>query len=192
MPHIHFHFGNDLEEDYNVRIVNDGNGTLTIDASDGTFVPGPLVAGESILYPAWEKLRVEGAVSLNLGTGTDPQNPAAVLTSEASGYGLIIKARGGTHFDLYVDPGGSIGIGTASPSSKLEVNGNVTVSGNIAAKYQDIAEWVSARERIPAAGLRQIAARRRGCDGGDGRCLHAADRTRTGGGGFAAGSDDGV
>jgi hypothetical protein len=31
------------------------------------------------------------------------------------------------------------------------VVGDVTVTGNIAAKYQDVAEWVPARDRIPAA-----------------------------------------
>jgi hypothetical protein len=43
---------------------------------------------------------------------------------------------------------GSVGIGTTTPSTKLQVvgdttlTGNLTVSGNIAAKYQDVAEWV--------------------------------------------------
>jgi hypothetical protein len=59
---------------------------------------------------------------------------------------------------------GNVGIGTTTtPSSKLQVNGDLTVSGtgnisatgtisggNVIAKYQDIAEWVSAREAMPA------------------------------------------
>jgi len=40
--------------------------------------------------------------------------------------------------------GGKVGIGTASPTSMLHVAGNVAVDGNIAAKYQDVAEWVEA------------------------------------------------
>jgi hypothetical protein len=41
-----------------------------------------------------------------------------------------------------VDATGNVGIGTVSPTSMLHVTGNVTVDGNIAAKYQDVAEWV--------------------------------------------------
>lgn len=46
--------------------------------------------------------------------------------------------------------GGNVGIGTASPTEKLEVTGNVKVSGNINAKYQDVAEWVESAEKLTA------------------------------------------
>jgi hypothetical protein len=46
---------------------------------------------------------------------------------------------------------GNVGIGTTTPSSKLHVNGDVTVTGNISAKYQDLAEWVPARHAIAPA-----------------------------------------
>jgi len=62
---------------------------------------------------------------------------------------------------------GSVGIGTQTPGSKLDVNGNTNISGNINvagngtttgnitldgtihAKYQDVAEWVLTSEQIP-------------------------------------------
>lgn len=43
---------------------------------------------------------------------------------------------------------GALGIGTKTPSSALHVVGNVTVTGNISAKYQDIAEWVPTERHI--------------------------------------------
>jgi hypothetical protein len=47
---------------------------------------------------------------------------------------------------------GEVGIGTTSPSTKLHVvgdgriTGNLIVDGNIAAKYQDVAEWVESSQ----------------------------------------------
>lgn len=58
---------------------------------------------------------------------------------------------------------GNVGVGTAAPSEKLEVNGNLKLSGtgnitaagtieggNIKAKYQDVAEWVESSQELPA------------------------------------------
>jgi hypothetical protein len=49
---------------------------------------------------------------------------------------------------LIANGGGNVGIGTASPTEKLEVLGNIKVSGNINAKYQDVAEWVESSQEL--------------------------------------------
>jgi hypothetical protein len=54
---------------------------------------------------------------------------------------------------IVFDSSGKVGIGTSTPSTRLHVSGDLTVSGNIAAKYQDLAEWVPASEPIPPATL---------------------------------------
>ncbi len=57
---------------------------------------------------------------------------------------------------LTIDRTGNVGIGNSSPTEKLHVNGNgkftgnVTVDGNLSAKYQDVAEWVPATEQLAA------------------------------------------
>jgi len=57
---------------------------------------------------------------------------------------------------MRIDASGNVGIGTATPGYKLDVNGNanvngnITASGNIAARYQDVAEWVPSSEQLAA------------------------------------------
>jgi hypothetical protein len=45
---------------------------------------------------------------------------------------------------------GNVGIGTNAPTEKLHVVGNINVTGNINAKYQDVAEWVPSTQSLAA------------------------------------------
>lgn len=49
-----------------------------------------------------------------------------------------------------MDASGNFGVGTSTPTAKLDVVGSINVSGNINAKYQDVAEWVDAPEPLDA------------------------------------------
>jgi hypothetical protein len=58
--------------------------------------------------------------------------------------------RNGGAAKVTVDGSGNVGIGTTTPAAKLHVAGDIMIDGNIAAKYQDVAEWVDAAEALEA------------------------------------------
>ena len=93
-------------------------------------------------------------------TGFGTLNPAARVDIIGTGNtsastSLSVKNSSSTSL-LFVRDDGNVGIGTTSPIAKLhvggdgKVTGNLTVDGNIAAKYQDVAEWVPAARALPA------------------------------------------
>ena len=71
---------------------------------------------------------------------------------------LIVRDNAGLLQErLRVTSQGSVGIGTSTPSARLHVAGNVRADGNIAARYQDVAEWVAPVEPISPASVVVIA-----------------------------------
>src|SRR6266404_3551281 len=122
--------------------------------------------------PAYGKLQVNKIIRIDddsgsaAGSDTLAAAPGLYLGTSAGGAMFQFNAGGG--IDLWqfnnaawgrtvtYTKGGNVGIGNPSPSTKLHVQGdgrftgNLTVDGNIAAKYQDVAEWVPSSEQIPS------------------------------------------
>jgi len=103
------------------------------------------------------KLDVSGDIMLGgVGTGT--------LYPSTSGQNIAIRARASdiifgssTSVDyMTIKNGGNVGVGQSNPTYKLDVNGtahitsDLTVDGNIQAKFQDVAEWVPATHALAA------------------------------------------
>lgn len=70
--------------------------------------------------------------------------------SSPTNYALRAAAPSGAVSGLAIDASGKVGIGTAAPAFKLDVNGaarvtgDLKVDGNFETKFQDLAEWVPA------------------------------------------------
>ncbi|HYV83392.1 MAG TPA: peptidase G2 autoproteolytic cleavage domain-containing protein [Pyrinomonadaceae bacterium] len=90
-----------------------------------------------------------------IGAATDGAPNSGVMTFGTTNAGLIAE-------QMRITSTGKVGIGNNNPSEKLEITGNLKVSGtgnitavgtieggNIKAKYQDMAEWVESSQELP-------------------------------------------
>ena len=75
---------------------------------------------------------------------------AQIAPRQADNMGLSLSSNDNAPEYLFVATGGNVGVGTTTPTQKLHVEGNIHVSGNINAKYQDVAEWVPASSDLAA------------------------------------------
>lgn len=100
----------------------------------GMSVSGPGTSGTSVgdvMFKAAESW-----------TDTSHGTYLAVATTPTGGVAGIERLR--------VDNRGYLGVGTTSPGALLHVAGDAVVDGNVAAKYQDVAEWVDSSETLAA------------------------------------------
>ena len=72
------------------------------------------------------------------------------LGNRAGSDRFSIIESAGTSEVLSVTQNGRVGIGTTAPATALHVAGDITATGNIAAKYQDVAEWVPSVQKLAA------------------------------------------
>jgi hypothetical protein len=83
--------------------------------------------------------------------GTSNWSDTNVASQIADVYFITRDATGALQERFRIDSRGFMGIGTISPTAPLHVGGNIQVDGNIAAKYQDVAEWVKADRNLSPA-----------------------------------------
>jgi hypothetical protein len=108
--------------------------------------------GISTMAPGSE-LDVNGRIRMSQNS-----NYSEFFTGSSGGVmGLHLGSRSNMPLALYTNSSapqmllttsGNVGIGTTAPAAMLHVAGNVQVDGNIAAKYQDVAEWVPAASKL--------------------------------------------
>ena len=123
----------------------------------GTFaVPAAILAGD--VLGAWWPSGYNGT-GWNLGGGIRFIAEENFGTNAAGTYLQFMTTVPGTKStseQLRITGSGNVGIGITNPAQKLHVQGNARVTGdmivdgNLAAKYQDVAEWVPAlRAMVP-------------------------------------------
>jgi hypothetical protein len=151
------------------RLYTDTTGDLLTMTSAGSLGLGTSTPGilNGINYSSSIALHIQATAgkfimidSANSNSGlafNDSSQPAdnrIWAISQVAGSGKLTFSTytdaGATSNKFVIDRSGNVGVGTMAPASKLHVAGNITVDGNINAKYQDVAEWVPANKMMPA------------------------------------------
>jgi hypothetical protein len=126
----------------------DVRGRVCISASSQQYAcpnsytqPGSLTIGD---YGSNYGGSTGGWVSNTAGLLLEAQDNTEIAVHDyATRVASLMYFEGGSENRITI--GRDMGFGAISA---VAINGNVTVSGNIAAKYQDIAEWVPSREAV--------------------------------------------
>src|SRR2546421_563902 len=114
---------------------------MTILSSSGNIGIGTMTPGDRLEIAGGNQIMGNnGAIYFRDNTGA--LTNSMYLVGDTSNR-LNIGAGNATR--MTIASSGNVGIGTASPAAMLHIAGNAQVDGNIAAKYQDVAEWVKTR-----------------------------------------------
>jgi hypothetical protein len=150
----------DVQKDQNaatqIRVRNDTSGTTAaaqVVTSYGNFTQYGAIGTFSPTYSAYGLLLPNS--SAIFASGNSAGLRVATLDATNLTFGTNNTAN------MTVISGGNVGIGTTTPSAKLDVNGNINITGTLTATgaitggtinatYQDVAEWVPATHAFPA------------------------------------------
>jgi hypothetical protein len=134
-----------------------------LDAQGNSFFLGPHnTGGDSVVWIGSGAGTNTARINFGYWAGFDSSTWNLGRWGSDGSFRLSDFSNGSEAPRVCVDLGGQVGIGTTAPSAlltvgaaggtgnKMTVNGDVNVTGNIAAKYQDVAEWVPASEPMQA------------------------------------------
>ncbi|HKG60098.1 MAG TPA: hypothetical protein VKB05_10065 [Pyrinomonadaceae bacterium] len=127
-------------------------------ATDGAVSSGALMLGTTLNGTVNERMRITSGGNIGIGTSTPSYSldlnggvsAFRVKGATTSASDTLAIVENSSAVQMIVKGDGKVGIGRSDPTEKLDVVGNIKVSGNINAKYQDLAEWVDSAEDLRA------------------------------------------
>ncbi len=128
-PFIDFHFGTGTPEDFNVRLINNGAGLLSLlgrlNVSGAISAPS-LFVNNGIIQRGGAPL----AATADLGLYSQLDGAFVRFVTNAAPFQWYSDGGVGTTPSMALTPGGNLGIGTTAPQARLHVAGNLRLDGD--------------------------------------------------------------